>query len=342
MRGWDGGMNRLFLLCFLCVGRARAANFDLDDAALKAAGLDPKAVESDLGAKIDEQLRTREQPELLSGMANATAISARGMGVDYGLDVKKFVAGVGLGSGIAYSGSLLGRGDDDVVPSGGFSAQLSLMAGICPGGFVPGDDFFDRVRVFAHWMAFDMPSQHVLAGSLQNIGGNLQLQLVNGTNFKVGAWNGLALTGGYEATLFRLELEKDLPIDTTLDGTEIGWDATGSYEIDATTSGIPLELSTAVRVLVITVFVGAGYDFVTATADHTAALEGPVEAKRSGEDVSLGTATVSLDGEADGDRQLFRGFGGAEVRIFVVKLYGQLNVANNDTVGGHVGLRFAW
>jgi hypothetical protein len=274
-------------------------------------------------------------------MANATAISARGMGVDYGLDVEKFVAGVGLGSGIAYSGSLLGRDDEEVVPEGGFSAQLSFMAGICPGGFVPEENFLDRVRFFLHAMVFDMPSQHTLTGSLQNFGGSIQLQLVNGVDFKVGAWNGLALTGGYDATLFRLKLEKDLPIDTTVDGTEIGWDATGSYEIDATTSGIPLEVSTAFRVLVITVFAGAGYDFVTATADHTAALEGPVEATRSGQDASLGTATVSLEGEGEGDRQLFRGFGGAEVRIFAIKLYGQLNVANNDTVGGHVGVRFA-
>jgi hypothetical protein len=342
MGRWVGGMNGLGLLCLLCVGPARAASFDLDNEALKAAGLDPHAVESELGAKIDGKVLPGEQPTLLSGMANATAISARGMGVDYGLDVKRFVAGVGVGSGIAYEGSLLGRDDDEVVPSGGFSAQLSVMAGICPGGFVPGDNFLDRVRVFVHWMSFDMPSQHILAGSLQNFGGSLQLQLLDGANFKVGAWNGLALTGGYDATLFRLRLESDLPIDTTVDGTKIGWDATGSYEIDATTSGIPLEVSTALRVLVITVFAGAGYDFVTATAERTAALEGPVEAKRSGEDASLGTATVSLEGDADGDRQLFRGFGGAEVRIYVIKLYGQLNVANNDTVGGHVGVRLAW
>jgi hypothetical protein len=141
-------MYRPFLLCFLCVGQARAANFDFDEAALKAAGLDPQAVEDDLGAKIDEKLGAAEQPKFLSGMANATAISARGMGVDYGLDVRKFVAGVGLGSGIAYSGSLLGRGDEELVPSGGFSAQLSLMAGVCPGGFVPKDNFLDRIRVF--------------------------------------------------------------------------------------------------------------------------------------------------------------------------------------------------
>jgi len=131
-----------------------------------------------------------------------------------------------------------------------------------------------------------------------------------------------------------------LPIYTTVDGTKIRWDATGSYEIDARTGGVPLEMSTAVRVLVITVFAGAGYDFVTATADRTAALEGPVEATRAGDDASLGTATLSLEGEAEGDRQLFRGFGGAEVGLWVVKLYGQLNIANNDTVGGHVGLRF--
>ena len=330
-------MNWLLLLCLLGVGQARAATFDLDDAALKKAGLDPAEVESELGAQIDEKLAASD-PRFLAGMANATAISARGMGVDYGLDVKKFVFGVGVGSGIAYSGTLLGRGDEEVVPAGGFSAQLSFMGGICPGGFTPGEGFLDRVRVFLHAMAFDMPSDHVLSGSLTNFGGHLQLQLVKEADFEVGAWNGLALTGGYSSTIFRLELESDLPIDTTVDGTPIRWDATGTYDIDANAGAIPLEVSTAFRVLVITVFAGAGYDFVTATADQTAALEGPVEA---GEDQSLGSATLSLDDEAEGDRQLFRGFGGAEIKLSVIKVYGQLNVANNDTIGGHVGLRVA-
>ncbi len=75
-----GRMNRLFLLCFLCVGQARAANFDLDDAALKEAGLDPQEVEDELGAKIDEKLLAGEQPRFLSGMANATAISRAAWG----------------------------------------------------------------------------------------------------------------------------------------------------------------------------------------------------------------------------------------------------------------------
>ena len=331
-------MNRLLVLCFLGVGQARAATFDLDDAALKKAGLDPQEVESELGAKIDEKLAAND-PQFLAGMANATAISARGMGVDYGLDVKKFVFGVGVGSGIAYSGTLLGRGDDEVVPDGGFAAQLSVMAGICPGGFVPGEGFLDRVRVFLHAMAFDMPSDHVLTGSLQNFGGHLQLQLLNKADFKVGAWNGLALTTGYSSSNFRLKLESDLPIDTTVDGTAIQWDANGTYEIDAIAGGIPLEVSTAFRVLVFTWYAGAGYDFVTASADQTAALEGPVEATRSGEDQSLGNATLALEDEAEGDRQLFRGFGGMEIKLSVIKVYGQLNVANNDTIGGHVGLR---
>jgi hypothetical protein len=243
---------------------------------------------------------------------------------------------------VAYSGSILGRDEADVVPVGGFSAQLSVMAGICPGGFVPGEGFLDRVRLFLHAMAFDMPSNHILGGSLRNFGGHLQLQLLDEADFEVGAWNGLALTAGYSSTIFRLELESDLPSDTTMDGTEIEWDAAGTYDVEAKAGGIPLEVSTALRLLVITLYAGAGYDFVTASADQTAGLTGPVEAKRSGETTSLGTATLSLDNHGEGDRQLFRGFGGMEIKLWVVKVYGQLNVANNDTVGGHAGLRAAW
>jgi hypothetical protein len=216
------------------------------------------------------------------------------------------------------------------------------MAGVCPGGFIPGEGFLDRVRVFLHAMAFDMPSDHVLSGSLQNFGGHLQLQLLKKADFKIGAWNGLALTGGYSSTIFRLRLESDLPIDTTLDGTSVSWDATGTYDIDANAGAIPLEVSSAVRVLVFTVFAGAGYDFVTASADQSAALEGPVEATRSGESASLGTATVTLEGDGEGDNQTLRGFGGLEIRIFVIELYGQLNVADNDALGGHLGIRAVW
>jgi hypothetical protein len=335
-------MKLLPFLCLLGVTRARAANIELDDAAVRRAGLDPVEVRNDLGADIDDELRVVDQQKFLEGMANAAAISARGMGVDYGLDVKKFVAGVSIGSGVADTGTLLGRGEESPLPVGGFSAQLSVMAGICPGGFVPGQGFLDHLRIFVNGMALRMPSGQPFGGSLQNLGAHVQLQVLQGVDAKVAAWKGLALTAGYDSTVYHLSLQKDLPIATTSDGMRIEWEADGTYDVDATTGSVPLEVSTAVRVLVLTVFAGGGYDIVTSSANSTAALVGPVEIEASGERASLGTATVSLEDSADGDPGMLRGFGGVQIRLAVVKIYGQINLADNDTVGGHVGARMAW
>jgi hypothetical protein len=331
------------LVCLLGVATARAAEIDLDDAAVKDAGLDPATVRNDLGASIDEGLRIVDQKGFLAGMANAAAISARGMGVDYGLDVKTFVVGAAIGSGVADSGTLLGRGDEQPLPVGGFSGQLSVMAGICPGGFVPGDGILDHVRIFVNGMALRMPSGQPFGGSLQNIGGHVQVQLWNGLDAKVAAWKGLALTTGYDSTRYDLSLRRDLPIRTDSGGADLRWQADGSYDIDATTGSIPIEASTAVRLVFVSVFAGVGYDVVTSTAGSTASLSGPVEVQASaGDDTSLGTATVAIDDSADGDAGMARAFGGVQIRLAVIKIYGQVNLADNDTVGGHVGVRLVW
>jgi hypothetical protein len=336
-------MKRFLVLCFLGGTPALAANVELDDAAIKEAGLDPAAVRSDLNTSIDEGLRVVDQQRFLRGMANAAAISARGMGVDYGLDVKTFVVGATIGSGVADAGTLLGRGEEDPLPAGGFSGQLSVMVGVCPGGFVPGDGWLDHLRVFVNGMAIRMPSGQPFSGSLRNIGGHVQLQLFDGADAKVGAWNGLALSAGYDSTSYELSLRKELPLETTTGGAEIAWRADGTYDIEATTGSIPLEASTAFRVLVLGVFAGVGYDIVTSTAESSAALVGPVELQASnGEDRSLGSASVSIDDAANGDPGMLRVFGGAQIRLAVVKIYGQINVADNDTVGGHLGARLVW
>jgi hypothetical protein len=336
-------MNRLpFLCCLLGLPQARAATIELDEAALERAGLDPARVRNDLNTSIDEELRVVDQRRFLVGMANAAAISARGMGVDYGLDVKTVVFGATVGSGVAEAGTLLGRGDEDPLPVGGFSGQLSVMAGVCPGGFVPGDDVLDHLRVFVNGMALRMPSGQPFGGSLQNVGAHLQLDVL-GADAEVAEWNGLALTAGYDATNYDLSLRKELPLTTPSGDATLAWRADGSYDVDATTGSIPLELSTAARVLVLGVFAGVGYDVVTSRANSSAALVGPVELQASsGDGQSLGSASISIDESAEGDHGMLRAFGGAQIRLAVVKLYGQVNVADNDTIGGHVGARLVW
>jgi hypothetical protein len=324
------------------LARAQSLELDLDDEAVRQAGLDPATVRSELGDDIDAELRVVDQKAFLKGMANAAAISARGMGVDYGLDVKKLVVGGSIGTGAANTGIVFDRGDT-ALPIGGFSGQLTLMAGVNLGGFVPKDNFLDRIRIFVNGMALQMPSNAPFGGSMHNLGGHVQLQLLKGLDAKVAAWRGIAFTTGYDSTAYELSLEQDLPVSTAVDGVRVGWKASGTYDVHATTGSVPLELSTAFHVLVVGVFAGGAYDIATSSADSDAALDGPISSKGSGgASTSLGSAHLTLSDASDGDPGAFRAFAGAQIRIVIVKVYGQVNLADDQAVGAQFGLRAAW
>ncbi|MEN0063446.1 MAG: hypothetical protein AAGA48_14945 [Myxococcota bacterium] len=102
---------------------------------------------------------------------------------------------------------------------------------------------------------------------------------------------------------------------------------------------MPLELSTNVRVLILTLYGGVGVDLNEGSADTTAELAGEVDYTQDGETVSLGEARVTITEDAVGQGIPVRAFAGVQINIFPVKLYGHLNAGTNSSFGGHVGVR---
>lgn len=320
----------MILAAFATVVSAQSleVTFDADT----PAALDTAALTTELQSVADGQLKLGQVQSFLSDMADAGAISQKGMGAVYSGNMEKFVVGGAIGTGVHGVGLTFGNGDDD-LPSGGFATQVTLMAGLNFGLFSGGDGVWKHIRVFGNGMYAPLPSGTPFDGTMYNAGAHLQIGGIGQVAGKGAvSWGGIDLTAGFERTNYRLGLGKSLPIDT---GSGLVWNADGRFDVGVTADSVPLELSTSFRVLVVSAFVGGGYDLVTSSATLDASLSGPLEF----EDDGVGTAALALTETNSGAPGRGRLFAGAEVALWVVKLYGQLNVGLDDSYGGHLGVR---
>lgn len=334
----------------LTLGLAREATaqdvevrFDIDPARAAQVGLDPASVQSRLDAELRTRLRFAEIGPFMDAMADAAAVSSKGMGVDYASNVQNFVLGAAVGSGAQDAGIRFGRGGD-TLPVGGFAAQLALLAGANLGALTGADEdaFSRRVVLFVNGMSLRMPGTAPFVGSMLQVGAHAQLRLLRPVSNGVAEWGGLALTGGYERSRYELELTRPLPIGADVQDARVTWNAGGTYTLASTVDAVPIELSTNARLAFLTVFAGGGVDLQVGRSRASATLSGPVTAQVDGDDVLLGNVTVTGRAAGLADDLVPRAFGGVQLELLALKLYGQVNVAGNGALGGHTGVRLAF
>jgi hypothetical protein len=315
---------------------AQEITFDFDDASMQQAGLDPDDVESALGGSLSTDLHLADQFDYLQDMAIAAALSSHGMGVDYGSNPQKFVIGGSVGSAVSGAGAQFGRGDE-ILPEGGFAFQVSAMAGVNLGALAEDDSFFRRFVVYGNGMALDTRNEN-FEGRLENYGGHLQVQLVKPRIGKLAEWGGLAVTGGYEASNYSMILTSEIPLSEG----DLTWNARGTYDISATSWSVPVEVSTNVRLAMLTLYAGVGQDFAARTrVDSGIAMTGPVTTQFQGNEVTIANLHVGHTDTVSSVDLLPRGFAGVQMNLFMVKAYGHLNATLDGGFGGNVGLRVA-
>ena len=337
-------MHRI-LLAGLALGLSTAAHGQQLDITLRSdAPISEADLENELNSAIGSLLKADAQDQLSTSMAEAAAISLKGMGVDYASNIKKFEVGGSVGSGAHEAGFSFKKGGD-VLPKGGFAAQLTLMAGINLG---IGDNekehgIFDGVKLYVNGMSMKLPSGREFGGSMNNIGGHLQVKVIPGINAKVTEWGGIDLTSGYERTEYTLALRQPIPVTAPIDDGSLSWDASGAYDIRTLSQSVPVELSTNLRVLVATVYVGGAFDYNLADSASQASLSGPLSATINGtiNNQRIGTASLDFAGEGAALQQGGRFFGGLQANILLLKVYGHVNVGLNGGVAGHLGARIA-
>ena len=200
-------------------------------------GLDEAALESELNAAAADTLKLDNPGSFAQSMAEAAALSTKGLGVDYASNFKKFVVGGAIASSAHEAGFTFKKGEQ-TLPKGGYAAQLSLMAGLNLGLGGKENGFLDRFRLFANGLALRLPSNREFGGQMGNIGAHLQLKLIGGINAKVTEWGGIDLTSGIEHTTYTFALRQGLPIEAPISGGSAQWTADGTYDVSTTsTSG---------------------------------------------------------------------------------------------------------
>jgi len=330
------------VLAWSPLAQAQDLVLDVDEGKASKLGIDVAPLEQELEAQAAEALNLGDPQAFIDSMANASGIASKGMGVDYASNIKTFVIGAGFGSAAHSSGFRFNR-SDEYLPPGGFAFMISAMVGVNLGLLDGGaDTFLDRVRIYANGMSIAMPGDREFGGEMYNVGVHAQVKIVPEMGNKVVEWGGFDLTSGWERAQYRLELTQAVPIAAPLQGNvEATWTADGVYDIVSTTDAIPVELSTNVRLAVITVFLGGGVDVNTSKATSEASLTGPIDATAGGRTERLGTATLTVGYDGVGDPVVPRGFGGVQINLALFKIYGQLNAGANGSVGGHLGARVA-
>lgn len=331
------------LAWMLAVGLgARAAHaqeiiVSIDEELAAQYGVDSAAVEKEIRDASSEALKMDEPQIFVDEMASANAFATKGMGVDYATNPQRFFVGGAVGTATSGGGFTFIHGEGD-LPAHGFAFQAAANAGLNLGVLSKDESFLRRIVVSANGM-WAKGASGPFDAELYNLGGHLQIKLVRPPHKGVVEWGGLDVTAGYEVSAYRLLLSSKIPVATT----DLTWDAEGTMDIRAVNRTIPVELSTNLRVVIFTVYAGGALDIRHATTAYgSASLGGPLSASYNGKAQEIGTVTAKMDVHGNDEAQYVpRAFGGVQINILMVKVYGHLNVGFDDTWAGHLGLRVA-
>ncbi len=319
--------------------RAQAIELQIDEELASQLGLDADSMKDDISGVIGDELHLTDQAVFCQQMADAAVIASKGMGVEYASDFKLFTLGGSLGSGVNSGGFRFNKAGEE-LPDFGFAFQASAMAGVNLGVFTGGKSVLSRVRLYVNGLTMNS-SGDIMQASLTNLGAHIQLKLIKPKGLAVVKWGGIDLTSGYEYAVYGLSLQQPMPISTELDGNAITWDAVGTYDISASTTSIPIELSTSLHVMMASAFLGGALDISDGVATNEISLEGDIVGTVADQEQTLGNALVISTGEGSVTEYSPRIFGGIELSVLWARVYGQLNVGLDNSVGGHIGLRVA-
>lgn len=300
------------------------------------AGLDEAQLEAELAGAIGDQLHVVDVGGYMDQMADANVLSAKGMGVDYGSDMQRFAFGGAFGTAVNGAGAAIDGGTATGLPETGFALQVGLMAGLNLGAFSDKDSALRRFKLYVNGMSAET-DRSPFSATFLNYGGHVQIKVIKGGDKTDGVrWGGLDFTGGYEYSSYTLALKETMPVSTE----GMTWDATGTYSLSAEAQSIPVELSSNLHIFVVTVYGGVGFDYnLGGGASTSIGVGGPITLAYSGQSAEVGSATLTLEESGEVSPWAARGFVGAQADIFFVKVYGQVNVTLDESVGGHVGVR---
>ncbi len=301
-----------------------------------------------LEGEIADALGLLDTEQYLQPFADAQAFSSKGLTVDYASEFGALLVGFGVSTAFAYSGDLNPDNIDRAVD--GLAPNLSALVGVDLG--ILG---LDGLRIFASGYRQDASfgDSDEFDLKVDNLGFHAQLRLFGGdgdsTSEVFWDWRGFDITAGYNRARTTLTLTEELPTSLTLGSggqqLDVDLSSVGLLRLDARTSNIPVEITTAVTLLsVLTLYGGVGTDLQLGDATIEASLDGTVTAEnpQGGDTLDIGTVDIDADQAAKPTRGRFRTMLGLQASLWVLKAYVQLNALPGVAASVAGGVRVAF
>jgi len=295
---------------------------------------------------VDEDLPDVSIGDYGTGIANANGFAYKGLGSDYSDTFTFFSVRGALGA--AVDGDI----DKPEAANGigiGAAVTVGLNLDILPVDKIGPVDL-DKMDLFVSFMSYNMDQDQddlEIKGDISSFAVMARYRIVDGIDFVPGymlQWGGVYLHTGLQRSSWDASVKSifdDQQVD--INGANATFkNANAKFDIDTTTTTIPVEISTYLRAAyVFTLFGGAGFDLVSGSTDVSLKASGTVEAGSASDYAASISASESDSGDADLTN--FRAFFGVQFNIPFVRVYAQMNKGiGNDLIGANAGVKFVF
>jgi hypothetical protein len=294
-------------------------------------GLSVPALIQNAEDKFNSLFQTANLPSLLTAFASTTAISDRGLGVDYAVTGHDRMVGAVANGAVPTDPSLAST---NVI--GGFIFNFGVMAGANLGRWGA-----PRWTVFVNGF-YEAAGYKDLEGHLTTGGAHLQYRVLAGAGHGLVRWTGLDVTTGLELANWKISTKQDsLSINFKVENPDTGmaehlvFQATGVMNVEANSLTVPLEVTSGIRVGErLTLYGGGGLDLTSAKATIDVNLVGELYIRTNMEDV--GHATIAASGQASPSSITAHALAGLQVELPHANIYTQgiISPANEGVAFG--------
>ena len=330
-------MKSLAVLAILAGGAAHAdskVTVTLNQAGQDLAdqiGADITQVLADSEARINELFELQGLPRLLKSFANIAAFSNHSLGVDYQPHDRDLMIGFVADSALASDARL--TSSDKVFSAAVVNYGVTLGASLGRWGH-------PRWSLSANG-SYASTTIRKLAGELLAGGAHVQYKAIRDVVRGQLRWTGLSITTGIEHSEWEIGLAAPLRLNFTVTGTRdranVALVSNGTLKVIASTTAIPLEVTTGVRLgSVFGLYAGGGLTFTTGSSSVIAQLDSRLVI--NADDLQIGTAMITAS-ESDGPSAVTaHALAGVQIHTSHVRVFVQ-GLATSDERALSIGLR---
>ena len=333
-----------------------------------------QSIATQLRADVNDVLAPLNFANFVHNTANASAMAAKAMPVDYAAAFRIFSLSVG-------GGGILGdtRYRDEVrhpkrtfdaisnsqAPNVGGAPDASVNLGISLGAFrVPHWRYFDlrKVQLFVSGFKLSLGGGgHDWQVRTQTWGGYAKYQIMRERAIAsryLFHWHGLNVLTGLGYSSHALTVNASLPASSVTQQVTVqnqtlninaGWNESATMNLRMRSWVIPIEVTSALQLLyAVTLYGGAALDFNIGRAELTGSAQAPVtiDAGQAGNSqtvtVSRPTASLTYALARNAKPVDVRGFAGVQINAGVLGLFAQVSGDSTHAGGVHAGLRGFW